>query len=165
MLGETWRRLYPDLVPLVGQGGMAADQWTCFHRVGCEMERIAFGPPAASVGKLLRLIREQIVTLGISGTNSVQYDAVINAVIAPPHQTNQEGPVSQLVQAGQMQTDRASGAVKVDDSGRPLGNAKGLAIFGRPTEGWVVGNDTLSRTLHQQIENWARTLLVRSDAG
>ncbi len=41
--------------------------------------------------------------------------------------------------------------------GRP---SRGLAAYGRPTEDWVIGNDTLSRTLHPQIDGWARSVVA-----
>jgi hypothetical protein len=38
----------------------------------------------------------------------------------------------------------------------------GLAAIGRPTEDSVIGNDTLSRTLHPLADRWARRVLERS---
>jgi diaminopimelate decarboxylase len=65
-----------------------------------------------------------------------------------------------LIAAGVVQTEKMTGAVRVNRAGGVGPVASGLSVFGRATEGWVVGNDTLSRTLHQQIENWAETIAV-----
>ena len=40
----------------------------------------------------------------------------------------------------------------------------GLSAIGRPTEDSVIGNDTLSRTLHPQAERWARGVVQRCRA-
>ena len=41
----------------------------------------------------------------------------------------------------------------------------GLAAIGRPTEDSVIGNDTLSRSLHPQADRWARRVTRRSREG
>ncbi|MEO9592751.1 FAD/NAD(P)-binding protein [Rhodopirellula bahusiensis] len=158
-LGDAWRRLYPEIVELVSFGGLADGQFKAFRQIALEMERIAFGPPAQSVAKLLRLMREGL--LQMTDQSCAPEDAsVINAVIASPTQADSEGPLSQLILRGDVQVDPLTQAVRVSDTGNVLGGQKGLAVFGRATEGWVVGNDTLSRTLHTQIQNWADTIAV-----
>tara|TARA_R110002049_G_scaffold50370_3_gene143159 strand:+ start:203603 stop:205246 length:1644 start_codon:yes stop_codon:yes gene_type:complete len=160
-LGEAWRKLYPEMVSLVSYGGLVDQQWPCFRRVSVEMERIAFGPPAESVGKLLRLIRNRMVTIGVCGAiEPKSHDNVISAVIASPQQPASDGPVAELIRNGDLQIDTTTGGILVSKSGHAIGGARGLAVFGRATEGWIVGNDTLSRTLHDQIEHWARTVAV-----
>ncbi|MFG0262887.1 MAG: hypothetical protein ACF788_10900, partial [Novipirellula sp. JB048] len=158
-LGESWRKLYPQLVPLISFGGLAAGQWQRYFRTNREMERIAFGPPAEHVAKLLRLIRERVVTLGIDDRNERARrgrsdDAVLNAVIASPTERAPNGPLAKLIAEGIVQVDAQSGAVRVGRDG--FTGEHGLAVFGRATEGWIVGNDTLSRTMHPQIECWAQ---------
>ncbi|MCC9658395.1 FAD/NAD(P)-binding protein [Rhodopirellula halodulae] len=158
-LGEAWRQLYPQIVSLISFGGLAEGQWKAYSQTAAEMERIAFGPPAESVAKVLRLIRDGKVRLCEQNEPS-QDSVIVNAVIASPHQANEDGPLSQLILRGDVQVDPVTEAVRVSESGSVLGGRKGLAIFGRATEGWVIGNDTLSRTLHQQIQNWAETIAV-----
>ncbi|KLU05970.1 hypothetical protein RISK_001821 [Rhodopirellula islandica] len=158
-LGDAWRRLYPQIVKSVSFGGLADKQYKAFQQVAKEMERIAFGPPAESVAKLLRLMREGLVKLS---DQSVAPDGavVVNAVIASPSQADETGPLSQLILRGDVEVDSLTQAIRVSESGHVLGRRKGLAVFGRATEGWIVGNDTLSRTLHSQIQNWADTVAV-----
>lgn len=154
-LGESWRRLYPQLVELVSFGGLAVGQMQSFRLISREMERIAFGPPAENVAKLLRLIRDRHVTIGCVDETDESFDVAINAVIAPPHEAKPDGPLAGLINQGLVQIDESSGGIKVRSDGTIGGIAESLAIFGRATEGWIVGNDTLSRTLHTQIERWA----------
>jgi len=164
-LGETWRKLYPQLVELIGHGKFSVNDWQNYRRVADELERIAFGPPAESVGILLSLIRAKLVRIGHQSTEIKTYDAVLDAVIAGPHEHADSGPLAGLIASRVIAVDEISGAVKVDEAGRPLGDADGLAVlglavFGRATEGWIIGNDTLSRTLHSHIERWANQLHV-----
>ncbi len=49
----------------------------------------------------------------------------------------------------------------VGAGGRP---SRGLAAIGRPTEDWVIGNDTLNRALHPHAEIWARRVVARAVA-
>ncbi|EKK03637.1 hypothetical protein RBSH_01086 [Rhodopirellula baltica SH28] len=158
-LGDAWRRLYPQIVDLVSFGGLAAGQYKAYQQVAMEMERIAFGPPAESVAKLLRLMRDGLVQLS-DQTVAPEGAVIVNAVIASPSQADESGPLSQLILRGDVEVDPLTEAIRVSDSGNVLGGRKGLAVFGRATEGWVVGNDTLSRTLHSQIQNWAGTIAV-----
>ncbi|TWT67398.1 FAD/NAD(P)-binding protein [Allorhodopirellula solitaria] len=159
-LGDAWRSLYPELVRLISHGGLAAASWNSFATTAREMERIAFGPPAESVGRMLTLMRDGVLTIGTQHEDQSQFDAVINAVIAGPHEHFEHGPLRSLIQSGDVQIDPDSGGVKVDENGTAIGAARGLAVFGRATEGWIVGNDTLTRTLHNHIENWAETVRI-----
>jgi len=106
------------------------------------------------------LIRAKLVRIGYQSNAIRTYDAAIDAVIAGPHEHADSGPLAGLIASGVIAVDEVSGAVKVDEAGRPFGDAIGLAVFGRATEGWVVGNDTLSRTLHCHIQRWANQLRV-----
>ena len=162
-LGESWRKVYPQLVEFIGHGKLSANDWQNYRRVADEMERIAFGPPAESVGIILSLIRAKLVRIGHQSSEIKTYDAVLDAVIAGPHEHADSGPLAGLIASRAIAVDEISGAVKVDEAGRPLGDADGLAVvglavFGRATEGWIIGNDTLSRTLHSHIERWANQL-------
>ncbi|QDT02022.1 hypothetical protein K227x_03930 [Rubripirellula lacrimiformis] len=159
-LGDAWRRLYPEMVQLISHGGLERSSRRSFACVAREMERIAFGPPAENIGRLLTLMRERVVTIGNQTTDVSRYDAIINAVIAGPHEFSKNGPLQKLVEAGLVQVDPTCGGVMVDSSGFAAGGAPGLAVFGRATEGWVVGNDTLTRTLHDHIENWADCMVA-----
>ena len=132
--------------------GCDRQDWGCFQTVSTELERLAFGPPAESVAKLLRLVRDGILTVGSrhSRNEPLDYDITVNAVIASPHQTEASGPLANLIAERLVTRDSISGAIKVDRDGNAIGSSGGLSPLGRCTEGWVIGNDTLSRTLHPQ---------------
>jgi uncharacterized NAD(P)/FAD-binding protein YdhS len=162
-LGETWRKLYPQLVEAISYGGLANDQWDNFRETATEMERIAFGPPAESLEFVCQLIQRGNISLirGEDVASHGPFDEVINAVIAGPHQPDPQGPVASLIESNLLQTDRVTGGVMVDEAGSPVAGPQSLAIFGRATEGWVLGNDTLSRTMHSQMERWGERLSAR----
>jgi diaminopimelate decarboxylase len=139
-----------------------------FKRTASEMERIAFGPPAESVGKVLSLINAGLLRLGWAnpkGSTLPTFDHVIHAVIAAPHQHELGGPLRRLIESGVVPIDRDTGGIKINDSGHPFDAPPGLAVFGRSTEGWVLGNDTLTRTMHPQTERWADNFAARCTKG
>lgn len=177
-LGEAWRQLYTTLVKLVSHGGLTEHSWTAFRMHAVEMERIAFGPPAENVGRILALIRagridlrflaspeltqtHETIELKHSGQHAAA-DHLINAVLPASSEFAPKSILRQLVDAGAVRRFDCTGGLIVDENARPVGNdgriVGGLAIFGRPTEGWILGNDTLSRRLHPHPANWARTI-------
>lgn len=176
-LGEAWRGLYPSIVRCVSHGGLTRDAWPSFRRIASEMERIAFGPPATNVAKILALVDAGLIDfawlnseLDCSPSQAVltradashSIDVLVNAVL--PGATDQDpmGPVQQLLSSGMIQRDRDTGGVRVKCSGSVLVSRsrgrEGVAVIGRVTEGCVLGNDTLSRTLHQQPDRWAEEI-------
>ncbi len=166
-LGESWRKLYPEIVTVVSHGGLNSLQWPKYQRLAAEMERIAFGPPADSLRRLLSLIRAGTVELTNQDDDldATPFDSHIDAVIAAPNQIAPNGPLASLLADGWVERDETTGAIKVDAAGEAINSRSeerpGLYLFGRATEGWVVGNDTLSRTLHGHIEQWSTSLASR----
>jgi len=160
-IGEAWRKLYPEIVALISYGGLSETQWPKFDAIASEMERIAFGPPARSVARLLALMDSGLIELSNQDQPGDEncFDWIVDAVIAGPHQTSPSGPIASLIEQGSVEIDGVTGAVKVDPNGEPISaSVSGLHLFGRATEGWVVGNDTLSRTLHDHIERWSLSI-------
>ncbi|TWT90286.1 hypothetical protein Mal64_06710 [Pseudobythopirellula maris] len=183
-VGEAWRRLYPSLVKIISHDGLDAESWPRFRIVASEMERVAFGPPVENCCKLLSLIDCGLVDLaylqghvGPHGANSIaiganhgdapkSIDHHVNAVLPNPAASHPCGPLSSLAKAGAL-TPHASGCgYRVDRSGRPITTAgttlHGLTLVGRPTEGSVLGNDTLNPRLHDQSSRWARCIFQKS---
>lgn len=175
-LGHTWRALYPAIVARCGGHGLADDRWPAFRRLAQELERIAFGPPPVSVAKLLALADAGIVDLGrtsggglsedggrtvLTGpTGRHEVDVVVDAVLpGPGARPGDDGVVGGLLAAGHARLRAGRRGIEVLEDGTLVGAdgraVQGLAAVGRPTEDWVVGNDTLSRTLHPQIDRWA----------
>ncbi len=183
-LGAAWRNLYPALVQSVSYGGLAADAWPKFRNIASEMERIAFGPPAENVGKMLALIEQGIANLQfISGSierktsgseeqlflkNAMKthtVDRCIDAVLRSPKECTTLGPFQSLVDEKAVEHLPGAETLHIDNEGRPgkrIGNTPdGIAIIGRATEGCVLGNDTLSRTLHDHPQRWAASVVKR----
>ncbi len=176
--GEAWRQLYPALVARISHGGLKDKSWADFRPLAAEMERLAFGPPAENLGRLLALMEHQIVDLRFvsgcypgtesrsieteSGTTQLAVDHFVNAVLPAPSELAPEGLLAGLVQDGLVCRHEPSQALLVNRETRPLDSAghpiAGLALFGRCTEGCILGNDTLSRTMHDHPETWANSV-------
>ncbi len=182
-LGHAWRAAYPALVTRLGGDGVPERQWPDLHRLAAQLERIAFGPPAVNAAKLLALVEAGRVDLrhvaggriaesggatvvrGDGGELAV--DAVVDAVLPPPGAGRSDsGLLEDLVAAGHARIaggrrglDVAPDAACIGADGRPT---PGLAAIGRPTEDSVIGNDTLSRTLHPHADRWARRVVARA---
>lgn len=190
-LGESWRQLYPALVDQISYGGLSDRSWRradcprdhgdlSLPAIAAEMEKIAFGPPPENLAKILALHRAGILDFSLlrwkgsskaaqiaSGQVSVKIHAVVNATM--PSVSDCQSPIiSGLLHSGTLVKD-VSGGVRVDRSARAIAAdghvVPGLAIAGRATEGWVLGNDTLSRNLHCHLERWADAVSAKVAIG
>lgn len=161
-LGEAWRQLYPAMVEQLSHGGLAVDSWPAFTQIAREMERIAFGPPAENLGRMLALLDAKILRLESTGDDASE-TIEIDAVLASPHQWPNDSPLSILMRDGWIRRQPGGQGVMVDRCGRPTRadgrTTPGLAVLGRVTEGCIIGNDTLSRTLHRHCAAWAHSLV------
>ncbi|SDP63529.1 FAD-NAD(P)-binding [Sulfitobacter litoralis] len=159
-LAEVWRRCYPQLINWISHREMAPDDAHHFRQIAAEMERLAFGPPAQNIGKLITLEQAGIVSFDhMSGEATA--DVTINATIPPAGGAELAAPLDGLLRDGHLSIGTMSG-VRVDKNAHALtrdGIAKGLSVIGRATEGCVLGNDTLSRSLHDLPENWAAAVV------
>ena len=181
-LGQAWRDLYPALVARLGDAGLEDRDQPGLRRLETEMERIAFGPPAANATKLLALIAAGRVDLryvagGQVSTRSRRawierrgevepVDIVIDAVLdGPGPRQDGGGLLGALVADGHAHVPIGRRGLEVRRDGtcvRADGRlSHGLATIGRSTEDWVIGNDTLDRTLHPHLDAWARGIVAR----
>lgn len=176
-LGEAWRRIYPDLVEVVGHGGLPPADREGFRRLAAQMERLAFGPPPVAIARLLSLIRAYVVDLSHLGApldvidgrtvlGDVTPDLIVDAVTTAPRDAVDHRPLAGLHAQGWVAT-AAGGGIEVDRAGTAIGAdgrpTPGLAVIGRATEGWVLGHDTLSRRLHTEAAHWAARLVGALD--
>lgn len=179
-LGATWRGVYPAMVASLGARELGAAEWPAFRRLSSEMERLAFGPPLVNAAKVLALIDAGVIDLthvaggrvravggadviGV-GANRRRVDAVIDGVLGEPGAgVPGSGLVATLVEVGHARVADGRRGVEIADDGTCVGRdgrpTEGLAVIGRATEDWVVGNDTLSRRLHAHPERWARRVV------
>lgn len=180
-LGETWRGLYPGFVEAVGNGRIALSERPRFRRLCHEMERISFGPPAFVVERMIEGADEGIVDLSFLDDPDVEFghgvrlvgtggectaDRLIDAVLDPPGATPGSSSLLRgLVRDGHLVIEPGTEGVSVAHDGSALdrdgARTPGLAVIGRPTEGSVLGNDTLSRTLHRHPTEWAERVARR----
>ena len=156
-LAEAWRRCYPQLVRWLSHRELCKPDADLFRKVSVEMERLAFGPPTQNVGKLICLEEIGLVSFDhlIAPLDS---DITINATIPPAGAAALSDPLAGLLRNGHVEAG-ILGGLRVNNSAQAMVNGvavSGLSIIGRATEGCVLGNDTLSRHLHDLPENWAK---------
>ena len=182
-LGQSWQSLYPALVTRLGGAGLPAADWPAFTRLAAEMERVAFGPPPVNAAKLLALITAGRVDLShvcgawLSTTDGLTaigdgrgrrpVDAVVDAVLpAPGIRRSNVALLPRLIADGYARIAPGRRGLEVADDATCVGRggspSTGLSAIGRSTEDWVIGNDTLSRTLHPQADRWARRVADRA---
>lgn len=171
VLGEAWRRLYKPIVHLLSYGGLDDANWSIFQSMSAELERIAFGPPADNLGRMLALIDSGHVvpsrTAGVEEPTAGEGSSIrVDGRIPGPTQFSRDSVLSRLTADGLIQQHARHRGLIVSEDGEAVSpdgrRVSRLFIFGRATEGCVIGNDTLSRTLHNDIRNWSRGLGERS---
>ena len=181
-LGESWRAMYPAISARLGDGGIEAREWAEFQSLATEMERLSFGPPPINAAKLLALIDAGRVDLGLlaggrleaaagetylrTATRSERIDVVVDAVLPPPGARGLKSELLEdLLTSGEAREAAGRRGIEVCPDGRCItadgAVSRGLAVLGRPTEDWIIGNDTLSRTLHPHLDRWARGVARR----
>lgn len=178
-LGSTWRRLYPSIVDAVHLRCFD-DHWARFHEMTVRMERLAFGPPAPNAARIAALVAAGVIDLRFaqdptvtrsaagftlrSAKDMIVVDFVCNAVL-PSAGVGDDAtaPISGLLHRGHLRL-HPSGGIDVDRYARALDRhgrpTRGLSVIGRMTQGATLGNDTLSRTLHNYPERWARLCTI-----
>lgn len=182
-LGETWRRLYPALVSWIEHGGLPVADRPSFGRLCREMERLAFGPPLVTARRILAAVEHGRIDLrwlegstmhpnGSGGVlvgdpGAVRADALLDAVLPGPGVgPDPIPPFRGLFAAGHARLHPGTEGVDVLPDGQVIGASgrptPGLYAVGRPTEGAVLGNDTLSRALHRHPSRWAAGAVRRA---
>jgi len=159
-LGEAWRHCYPQIVRWVSHRALGPKDAACFRHIAAEMERLAFGPPAQNVGKLICLEKAGLVSFDHLGGDAGA-EITIDATIPPAGSADLSQPLAGLLRDGHLSVG-ALGGIVVNTRAQALVDSvpvPGLSIIGRATEGSVLGNDTLSRGLHDLPERWAERVV------
>lgn len=179
-LGEAWRQAYPVLVARTSHGGLDPSFGPAFQALARAMERLAFGPPAENVARMLALTKAGVLDLrfvwrptigaGQAGLELradgcvAELDVLVNGVVPPPGLLHAGDLVQELRHRGHVRPAPGTRALEVTPSGQCVSTSgdptPGLSAMGRVTEGWVLGNDTLSRNLHPHAAKWARRVLA-----
>lgn len=176
IVGDAWRRLYPQIVPVLARRGPDGCWSASIDGLQRRLERLAFGPPPTTARRVVDLIDRGFVRLdALTGasldtttvparlrtpTDDFEVEVVIDAVLPPPGLPDGSGgPVARLLAAGHLRRVCGGRGIEVTPDGCCV-DAAGrvdptLSAIGRPTEDCIVGNDTLSRTLHDVADRWA----------
>ncbi len=161
-LGAAWRESYPAIVVTHSHGGLRASDRAPFARLAAELERLAFGPPPLNAAKLIALAELGILDLSHPTGPPPTADQRLDARIPPPGLHPDQPPTGSLLAEGLIRRPPGVRGIEIDRSARCIGRSgeptPGLAATGRITEDWVVGNDTLSRSLHPQLDRWAKRI-------
>lgn len=130
------------------------------------LERVAFGPPPESARHLLELIDNGTISTEFLGRGKDNFadvareagaSVIVDSTIAPPGVV--EGSLlDDLVRAGHGRLFQNTPALMVEPDATVVGQRQ-LAAAGRMTEGYVLGNDTLNRTMHDSIARWAQRVV------
>lgn len=168
-LGQAWRVLYPDLV--ARQSATPADVaplgWPEYREWSTVLERLAFGPPLVNADLLLQGLSSGKVQVMSGSIRDMcpGADLVVDAVLPPPGIADllPRSLLGRLRDDGVLTRSATGRGAQVGPDARVLdkdGRAvPGLALIGRATEDHLIGNDTLIRTLHPQVDAWARSVL------
>ncbi|GAA1390847.1 FAD/NAD(P)-binding protein [Luteococcus peritonei] len=177
MLGRAWQALYPAVVRRLAHGRPDPEAWQRFLATAAVLEKFAFGPTLSQAIRLAGLCQRGEVDLswleaGVRVTDRIEGlpdgdgppDVLVDAVLSPPGAaTARNQLVDRLVADGLARTapglrglDVTPRAQCLDASGRPT---PGLSAVGRLVEDVVIGHDTLSHGLHDEIEQWATRLV------
>ena len=147
--------------------------------LAAEMERIAFGPPAGQRRQAARAGRGGRVDLAHRARRRASTAARPTALRSAQARRRSTWSSTRCSRApGLSGTPVLAAGLVADGFGahrarpaRPRRRAdgtcvgadgvalRGLAAIGRPTEDSVIGNDTLSRTLHPHADRWARRVV------
>ena len=171
-LGAAWRMLYPAIVEAVSYGGLPEAEVARFRRMATRFERFAFGPPQPSVERLLALIEAGLVVFDNAAGPSVERsgdgwqvgDAHVQTLVdarvaaAGVRDLPPDGLLADLIMRGLIDVDDNWDAIVSQPDGSV---ADHLAVIGRVAEGNVLGHDTLTRTMHDQIPRWAASVADR----
>jgi diaminopimelate decarboxylase len=87
-------------------------------------------------------------------------------VIEPPGLRAHQPPLAGLIATGSVRVPPGARGIEVTRAARCVGAdgsiTEGLAACGRLTEDWVIGNDTLNRSLHPEVDRWAATVCAET---
>ncbi|ROZ61859.1 amino acid decarboxylase [Kocuria soli] len=184
-LGRAWAGLYPAIVENLSFREFEQREWAEFSALARAMERFAFGPPLVNARKILALVEAGVIDLswmragvtidgdGVHGPSDEdpEPDVVVDAVLAPPGVSGSQQPLYRdLLERGVLSVPSGRRGARVTESGQAVdavGEAvAGLSLLGRATEDYVIGHDTLNRSLHPQPQRWAeRVVQVLTERG
>ncbi|QNE89946.1 hypothetical protein H0194_02625 [Corynebacterium incognita] len=132
-IAESFRAIYPALVNKLS----FTEDYADFGDYMSTLDRVIYGLPIVNARILIQLFDAGIVTTDTTVEHDSDFtvDAIIPPAATPPLKTLRNARLA------------------------PDSN---LAAAGRVTEGWIHGNDTLTRDYHEVIPNWAFSVYSRA---
>lgn len=190
VLGRAWAALYAPMVAGLAHRSPETVEWRRFSAASAVLERFTYGPPLPNARRLEALIcqhdgphasctapvclewleRGVGIAEGITGVGDDERpDVVVDAVLPPPGaQTARTPLVDALMVDGWVRTAMPRRGLEVTPHAQCVGRdgslTPGLSAIGRLTEDVVIGHDTLSVRMHDEIERWAARLASELEA-
>ena len=154
--GEVWRRVYPAIVERASY--LSEGDLDGFFELERELEPIAFGAASyCQADRRPRGSRNRGAAAGRGEPQEVPSDVIhVDAVVSPPG-LQPNTVLAGLVDHGEI-TMLPQGECGRDGK---VPN-KRIAVIGRDVEPRVIGHDTLNRTMHKEIPNWANGVFDRA---
>lgn len=149
-VGMVWKALYGQVIERVSFGRLPLSEHLR-ETIRC-LKPLTFGAPREQVERLLALVDAGLLDLSqLDQRQSISADYWVTTVQAPAG-LRQEGLVFELARyAG---ADVSGDFLRTDNCGF-VGAQQRLAVVGRVTEPYILGNDTISRHNHSIIPAWA----------
>ncbi len=180
VLGRVWFELFPETLRLLDRARLLPRDRVRLNRVLAHQERASFGPSGLTARRLVALADAGLIEFA---SGSPAPSECIDAVTIGPGVVRAALPAAgartatgtpdfldplfaDLHARGLTTIRRGERGVLTAPDGTAIrpdgGRTEGLAVIGRPTEGPVLGNDTLDRTLHADGARWAAAAAERA---
>lgn len=163
-LAQAWRELQPDLIRRQYRTSGPTLDWDpapiTWADWSAALERSSFGPPLSNARLLADAVADGAVQFTAADARTLAIergaDLLVDAVQAPAgiDSVDPDGLVGRLLTRGVLRRRPGTRGVDVMAGGAVPGHP-GLAVIGRPTEGVVLGTDTLNRAVHPDPDRWA----------
>lgn len=179
--GRIWQIGYPSIIDSLGRKLRDPHQWELFRTAARNAERWAYGPPQETVDRLIALTESGTLrwkrsrSSEMGGEEASVSALTIRAVTRPPGILDLEtqhvaDPLwGQLIDHGHVHVREHERGVFTLPTGQCVGSegepTRGLYAVGRPTEDPVIGHDTLSHTMHPDIQLWAQHIVENLTEG
>ena len=179
----VWRNLLPKITEIYNFGGFKGSSIEDFHNnfIG-RFNQLSFGPPVISMKKVAFLLKNgflQVVKIGKDGISAkpdgsftinpsrgdaIEVDILVQASVAKNNFPNSTSPLMQRFYDSGLATpfkkdSRVFTWPALDDKGHLIskdGNViDEITLYGTPSEGNTLDNDTLSRDKNDFASTWA----------
>ncbi len=157
VIGLVWRELYTAIIERFSFDELVlTDEFKDLARL---LETYAYGAPVDQVERLIAVAEAGILDFSyLADASGLDVDFTVDAVLAATG-AHPETLCAQVLEkvAPEQAPSHFAVTVRTQPNGMLPGQNR-FAFAGRMTEPYVLGNDSLSRTLHTVIPQWAQTI-------